>query len=110
MLYVGSCQILEKITNPEKDHWVAVKWILHHLKGGLDMCLMFGGTDRALYGYTDADMAGDVVQRKSTSVYLFTFAGGGVSWQSSLQKCVAISTIEVEYIAAVKAKKMMWLQ
>ncbi|CAL5346390.1 unnamed protein product [Camellia sinensis] len=56
-------------------------------------------------------MAGDLDGRKSTSGLLFTFAGGAVSWQSKLQKCVALSTTEAEYIAAAEAgKEMLWLK
>ncbi|CAN0860294.1 Retrovirus-related Pol polyprotein from transposon TNT 1-94 [Linum grandiflorum] len=56
-------------------------------------------------------MAGDFDSRKSTSGYVFTFSGGAISWQSKLQKCVALSTTEVEYIAAVEAgKEMLWLK
>ena len=62
-------------------------------------------------GYTDADMAGDIDSRKSTSGFLYTFAGGAVSWQSRLQKCVALSTTEAEYIVAAEAgKEMLWLK
>ena len=64
-----------------------------------------------LNGYTDADMANDIDFRKSTSWYLMIFAGGPVSWQSKLQKCVALSFIEAEYIAATKAsKELLWMQ
>ncbi|KAK9697582.1 hypothetical protein RND81_08G046600, partial [Saponaria officinalis] len=47
--------------------------------------------------------------KKSTSGYLTTFAGGAVSWQSKLQKCVTLSTTEAEYIAAAEACKEMLL-
>ena len=50
-------------------------------------------------------MAGDVDSRKSTSGYLITFVGGAVSWQSKLQKYIALSIIEVEYITAAEAFK-----
>uniref|UniRef100_A0A2N9GFS8 Integrase catalytic domain-containing protein n=1 Tax=Fagus sylvatica TaxID=28930 RepID=A0A2N9GFS8_FAGSY len=64
-----------------------------------------------LEGYTDADMAGDLDGRKSTSGFLFTFARGAVSWQSKLQKCVALSTTEAEYIATIEAgKEMLWMK
>ena len=64
-----------------------------------------------LEGFTDADMAGDLDGRKSTSGFLFTFAGGVVSWQSKLQKCVVLSTTEAEYIAATEAaKEMLWMK
>ncbi|XP_077248258.1 WEB family protein [Tasmannia lanceolata] len=56
-------------------------------------------------------MAGDIDRRKSTSGYMFTFAGGAISWQSKLRKCVALSTKEAEYIAATEAcKEMLWLK
>jgi hypothetical protein len=34
-------------------------------------------------GYIDADFAGCVDSRKSTSVYIYTLAGGAISWKSS---------------------------
>ena len=89
------------LSNPGKEHWEAVKWILRYLRGTSRMCLCFGSGEPKLDGYTDSDMAGDVDTRKSISGFLMTFAGGAVSWQSKLQKCVAISTTEVEYIAII---------
>ncbi|GKV10172.1 hypothetical protein SLEP1_g21576 [Rubroshorea leprosula] len=62
-------------------------------------------------GYTDSDMAGDIDTRKSTSGYLITFARGAVSWQLRLQRCVALSTIEAEFIATVEAcKELLWMK
>jgi len=56
-------------------------------------------------------MAGDIDTRKSTSGYLVIFAGGAVSWQSKLQKCVALSTTEAEFIAATEAcKELLWMK
>ncbi|GKV14795.1 hypothetical protein SLEP1_g25613 [Rubroshorea leprosula] len=91
------------LSDPGKIHWEAVKWIFRYLRGTTKLCLTFGQTEPILKGYTDADMAGDLDNRKSISGYLFTFAGGAVSWQSKLQKCVALSTTEAEYIAATEA-------
>lgn len=99
------------LSNPGKVHWDAVKWIFRYLRGTSRFCLCFGGSKHVLEGYTDADMAGDIDSRKSTSGYVFTFSGGAISWQSKLQKCVALSTTEAEYIAAVEAsKEMLWLK
>jgi hypothetical protein len=99
------------LSNPGRDHWEAVKWILRYLRGSSKLCLCFGESKPVLEGFTDADWAGDLDSRKSTSGYLFTFAGGAVSWQSKLQKCVALSTTEAEYIAANEAgKEVIWLK
>ena len=80
-----------------------MKWILGYLRGSSKLCLTFGDSKPILEGYVDADWAGDLDGRKSTSGYLFTFAGGVVSWQTRLQKCVALSTTEAEYIAPNEA-------
>ena len=75
------------------------------------MCLTFGIKNVALEGYTDADMAGDLDSKKSTSGYLFTFSERAISWQSRLQKCVSLSTTEAEYVAATEAgKEMLWMK
>ena len=40
-----------------------------------------------------------------------TYSRGAVSWQSRLQKTVALSTTEAEYMAAVKAgKELIWMR
>ena len=56
-------------------------------------------------------MVGDLDCRKSTFGYLFTFAGGAISWQSKLQKWVSLSTTEAEYIVATEVgKAMLWMK
>ena len=98
------------LANPGKKHWEAVKWILRYLKGTSHHCLCFGNNEIMLEGFADADMAGDVNTRKSTTGYVYTFAGAAVSWVSKLQKVVALSTTEAEYIAATEAcKEMLWM-
>ncbi|CAN0919974.1 Retrovirus-related Pol polyprotein from transposon TNT 1-94 [Linum grandiflorum] len=99
------------LSNPGKEHWVAVKWILCYLRGTSRVCLCFDNGKAMLDGYTDANMAGDVDSRKSTSGYMMTFAGAAVSWQSRLQKCVALLTTEAEYIAMTEdCKEVIWLK
>ncbi|KAL5838732.1 hypothetical protein ACOSQ3_015901 [Xanthoceras sorbifolium] len=63
------------LSNPGKEHWIAVKWILRYFRGTSSHCLCFGNGKPVLEGYTDSDMAGDVDTRKSISGYLITFAG-----------------------------------
>jgi hypothetical protein len=99
------------MTNPGKPHWEAVKWILRYLRGSTNMKLCFGGSETKLIAYSDSDLAGDIDGRKSTSGYLVTHSGGAVSWQSRLQKCVALNTTEAEFIAVTEAsKELLWLK
>jgi hypothetical protein len=99
------------MNNPGKEHWEEVKWILRYLRGTATHALCFGGSNTFLQGYVDSDMAGDKDSRRSTTGYVFTIGGTIVSWISKLQKVVALSTTEVEYVAATEAsKEMIWLQ
>ena len=61
-------------------------------------------------GFVDADWAGDLDQRRSTSGYLFNLFGGAVSWMSKRQYIVALSNIEAEYMTTTHARKeAVWL-
>ena len=44
-------------------------------------------------GFSDADWAGDIDDRKSTSGYLFQVGGASISWKSKKQSCVALSMV-----------------
>ena len=58
--------------------------------------------------FCDADWAGGM-DRKSTSGYIVTIAGGAVAWSSKKQASVALSTSEAEYISATHAaKQVLW--
>ena len=55
------------------------------LRGSLySAALCFGGSDFIVRGYVDLDFAGDLDKRKFTIVYVFTLAGGAISWLSKL--------------------------
>ena len=68
------------------------------------------GDQPALLGFSDSDLAGDVDSRKSTSGIIFFLDDSPISWQSTKQKIVALSSCEVEYIAAATAVcQAVWL-
>ncbi|KAJ6995884.1 hypothetical protein NC653_012686 [Populus alba x Populus x berolinensis] len=121
LMYVMVCTMLDIahavgvvnrfLSNPGKEHWSTVKWILRYLKGTSSFSLCFGNNKLVFDGYTDVDMTGDVDFRKSISRYLMKFAGGAISWQSRLQKCFALFTTEAEYIALTKGgKELLWMK
>ena len=83
---------------------------MRYLNGTKELCICFGKNEACVLGYTDADYAGDMDKRRSTSGYVFIFTGGAVSWRSRLQNCTSMSTTEAEYIAASEAcKEAIWL-
>jgi hypothetical protein len=64
-----------------------------------------------LHGYSDSDFAGDIELRRSTSGFVFFFAGGVISCQSKRQSVTALSSTEAEYYALCKAtQEAAWLR
>ena len=65
----------------------------------------------SVIGYVDSDFASDLDERKSLTGYVFTLSGSVISWKSTLQSTVALSTTKVEYMAATEAvKEAIWLK
>jgi hypothetical protein len=96
-----------------KGHWQTVKWILWYIHGITNIGLKFEGDDRLgqnLVGYVDSDYAGDLDKRRSIAGYMFTLVKGPISWRSTLQSTVALSTTEAEYMTVTEAfKDAIWL-
>jgi hypothetical protein len=62
-----------------------------------------------IVGYSDLDYMGD--DRKSTSGYVFTLAGGAISWKSSKQTVTISSTMYAEFIACYEVTgQVNWLK
>jgi hypothetical protein len=98
---------------PHEDHLAAIKHILRYIAGTRDWGLKFArkkGDQPVLLGYSDSDLAGDVDSRKSTSGVIFFLEESPISWQSTKQKVVALSSCEADYIAAATAAcQGVWL-
>ena len=99
-------------SKPTEAHLTAVKRILRYLKGTADQALKYEKSeDGALVGYSDADWAGDLDDRHSTTGNLFLMVGGPISWASKKQATVALSTSEAEYVALSSAtQEVIWLR
>eukprot|EP00253_Pinus_taeda_P010578 PITA_10578 len=104
------------MSKPGKEHWTTVKRVFTYLRGTSDYGLCYQGRpglDRVLdiRGFVDANWVGDLDQRRSTSGYVFNLFGGAISWMSKKKYVVALSTTEVEYMAATHAsKEAVWSQ
>ena len=97
---------------PNKQHWTAVKRILRYLQGTKNFGLLYAKEgSKECVGYSDADWAGDLDNRRSTSGYVFKISGAAVSWRSKKQTCVALSTTEAEYMALANAtQEAIWMR
>ncbi|XP_070667820.1 uncharacterized mitochondrial protein AtMg00810-like [Malus domestica] len=76
--------------SPTLVHWEIVKRILRYLKGsvGRGIIMKNNGSNHIL-AYTDADWAGNALDRKSTTGFC-TFVGGNlVTWKSKKQTVIA---------------------
>jgi len=86
-----------------------MKYVLRYLQETARLGLVFQrlkiGKPRELQGYVNADYAGDLDQRKSTTVYVFTIAKCIISWKAELQDMAALSTTKTEYMAAIEISK-----
>jgi hypothetical protein len=99
------------MANPTTAHWQAAKAVLRYINGTADFGITFGPSNPGLEAYCDADYAGDIDTRRSTTGYVFILNGGAISWSSRLQQTVAASTTEAEYMAAASAtKEALWLR
>ncbi|GAB4822219.1 hypothetical protein N2152v2_009265 [Parachlorella kessleri] len=99
------------MAKPTTEHWTAAKGVLRYLSGTVNYGITFGGQKLKLEAYCDADYAGDIDTRRSTTGYVFILGGGAISWSSRLQPTVAVSTTEAEYMAAAYAiKEALWLR
>ena len=78
-----------------------MKRIIRYVNGTPDYGLWYSKDSNAcLAGYSDADWAGSMDDKKSTSGGCFYLGNNLVSWMSKKQNSVSLSTAEVKYIAA----------
>ena len=92
---------------------MAAEYCLRYLSGTVDLCIEYradadqrdGQTRDTLWGWVDADFAADMDTRRSHTGYIIMLNGGPVSWKSTRQKSVSLSTAESEWYAASEAGK-----
>ena len=99
-------------SEPIKQHWTAVKYGMWYLKGTVNHGIHYSkkGLQECIC-YSDADWAGDIDDRRSTSGYLFQINGGAATWNSKKQSRVVLLTAEAEYIAlASTVQEAVWMR
>lgn len=97
---------------PTEEHMATVMRVLRYLKGSPGRGLFFKkNTRRGIEAYTDADWAGSITDRRSTSGYCSFVWGNLVTWRSKKQTVVARSSAEAELRSLAHGLcEMMWLK
>jgi hypothetical protein len=123
LLYLSNCtrpdvaftvnQLARYMAVPRRTHWLALKRLLRYLTATVDYGLRYTaeGESTRVTGYSDADFAGDLDTRRSTTGMVFMMANAAISWKSTSQKSVALSTCEAETVALSETlKEAIWLK
>jgi hypothetical protein len=104
------------MSNPGQSHWLAVKRIMRYIKGTINQSLTFTAKDGIVNDklnvnvYSDADWAGDLDDRRSTTGYVVCIGNSTVIWSTKKQKTVSLSSAEAEYMAlAAATQEAKWV-
>ena len=92
--------------------WIRLKHLLRYLKGTITHGLYFNRLPaNSITSFSDADWAGDVSTRRSTSGFLVYLGGNLVSWSSKKQPTIARSSTEAEYKSLTNASsELIWIR
>ncbi|XP_039119056.1 secreted RxLR effector protein 161-like [Dioscorea cayenensis subsp. rotundata] len=107
---VGVCARYQ--ATPKESHLTAVKRIIRYVHGTAEYGIWYSKDSNShLAGYSDADWAGNIDDRKSTSGGCFYLGNNLVTWYRKKQSSISLSTAEVEYIAAgICCTQLLWMK
>ena len=96
---------------PSEEHLQKALYICRYLRGTSSYHLTYDGSSgQGLIACTDLDWASDPQGQQSQTGYFLKLAGGAISWKSSAQKTVALSSTEAEYMALSDcSRQVVWM-
>ncbi|KAJ4767670.1 Gag/pol [Rhynchospora pubera] len=97
--------------DPTLNHWTAAKRLLRYLCGTLKHGILIHSTStNTIHAYSDADWAGSIDDRRSTSGFCVYLGRNLVSWCAKKQPTVLRSSTEAEYRSlALTCTEIKWL-
>uniref|UniRef100_A0A2N9IX43 CCHC-type domain-containing protein n=1 Tax=Fagus sylvatica TaxID=28930 RepID=A0A2N9IX43_FAGSY len=103
--------LCQHMQSPTSAHMVAAKRVLRYVRGSLSHGLLFQPGPMHLTVFTDADWAGNPVDRRSTTGFLVFLGNNLITWASKKQPTVSRSSTEAEYRSlAVGAAEVAWIR
>ncbi|KAJ1586562.1 hypothetical protein NDA11_002338 [Ustilago hordei] len=91
---------------PSQEHYQAAQRVLCYLESTRQVGLVYRASEsqEPLVAHSDANWVSDAtIQRRSTSGSVALVYRNPVAWKSATQKCVSLSAVEAEFIAATEA-------
>lgn len=97
--------------DPADHHMKAVIRLMKYIRSTIKLRIKYSSNrSTTLVMYSDADWAGQKHDRKSTSGSAGMLCGGAITWSSRVQRSVATSSTESEYMAmSGTAKTSQWV-
>jgi Reverse transcriptase (RNA-dependent DNA polymerase) len=83
-------QLSQFLNDPSSKHLLAAKRVLRYFQGTSSYGITYRPPPLRLQGYSDADWAGDLDTRRSTTGYIVMLNNGAIVWQSRRQPTVAL--------------------
>ena len=84
--------IARHVQAPTQAAIKALKRVMRYLKSTRTNGITLGGKNLTLTSYADADYAGDITDRRSTTGVICLLGDGPIQWKSRKQRSVALST------------------
>jgi len=92
------------MSNPDKSHFKALNRIWQYLNTYPDLgIVLYCNSEIFIKIYCDSDWASNLDDRKSTQGYMSCIGNAPINWSTKLQKTIACSSTEAEYMALKSA-------
>ncbi|GJU63311.1 ribonuclease H-like domain-containing protein [Tanacetum coccineum] len=105
-------QVCLHMHDPREPHFATLKGVLRYIRGTFDFGLqVYTSSTGSLVAYSDADRAGCLTIRRSTSGYYVFLGDNLLSWSSKKQHTLFRSSVEAEYRVVSNAiAETTWLR
>ena len=95
------------MSKPTKVKCTLMVYLLQYISGTVDMGIRFSGSRFDIHVFTDANWAGDMLTRRSTTGYVVFAAGRPLACGSHLRATVAASSVQSKWIGLKRVLRQL---